>query len=262
MTGLPLNVRLPLAHLDLMRQSGVEPPSLILISPSVGPCALYAWVWERASDTSGRTGYFNYANWIELPAGLNKRLARAMPGRRLPAKVPEVNPASLLNFFLRGATAISAYLTELSALAGTTFVDAIPVVHVEQSGEQMVSLYRGFLFTRSAIDESARAAFLWRLCSNLFLLLQPNAAKHPLEGLRPNELECIKWAVAGKTLDDIAKITGFNYRTVRFYIDSARERYGYATNTQLYVRVALDFNLEPLGALQANGCPLTELRSG
>lgn len=64
--------------------------------------------------------------------------------------------------------------------------------------------------------------------------------------LKPMEIECIRWAVAGKSLQDIADILGISYRSVRYQIDQARERYGYATNLQTYVRAAVDYGLDPM----------------
>ncbi|WP_316978447.1 helix-turn-helix transcriptional regulator [Shumkonia mesophila] len=64
--------------------------------------------------------------------------------------------------------------------------------------------------------------------------------------LRPQEIECIRWAVAGKSIQDIADITGLSYRSVRYQIDQARERYGYTSNLQTYVRASVDYGLDPL----------------
>ncbi len=64
--------------------------------------------------------------------------------------------------------------------------------------------------------------------------------------LRPQEIECIRWAVAGKSIQDIADITGLSYRSVRYQIDQARERYGYTSNLQAYVRASVDYGLDPL----------------
>lgn len=64
--------------------------------------------------------------------------------------------------------------------------------------------------------------------------------------LRPQEVECIRWAVAGKSIQDIADITGLSYRSVRYQIDQARERYGYASNLQTYIRASVDYGLDPL----------------
>ena len=66
--------------------------------------------------------------------------------------------------------------------------------------------------------------------------------------LKPRELEVIRWAAAGKTLEDIAVITGLAYRTVRYHLEQARKRYGYATTQQTIVRAALDYQLDPMGA--------------
>ncbi len=64
--------------------------------------------------------------------------------------------------------------------------------------------------------------------------------------LRPQEIECIRWAIAGKSIQDIADITGLSYRSVRYQIDQARERYGYTSNLQTYVRASVDYGLDPL----------------
>ena len=44
----------------------------------------------------------------------------------------------------------------------------------------------------------------------------------------------------------IADILGISYRSVRYQIDQARERYGYASNLQTYVRAAVDYGLDPM----------------
>ena len=60
------------------------------------------------------------------------------------------------------------------------------------------------------------------------------------------ELECVRWAIAGKTLEDIAVITGMNYRTVRYHLDNLRDRYGFSSRLQMLVRVAQEYNLDPM----------------
>lgn len=78
--------------------------------------------------------------------------------------------------------------------------------------------------------------------------------------LKPMEIECIRWAVAGKSLQDIADILGVSYRSVRYQIDQARERYGYATNLQTYVRAAVDYGLDPIlpPGMEPGGTPARE----
>ena len=59
--------------------------------------------------------------------------------------------------------------------------------------------------------------------------------------------EVLRWAAAGKTLQDIAVITGLSYRMVRYHMDNARNSYGFATTQQTIVRAALDYGFDPLG---------------
>lgn len=66
--------------------------------------------------------------------------------------------------------------------------------------------------------------------------------------LRRKQLECVKWAVAGKTIEDIAELTGLHRNTVRYHMEQARKRYGYATIRQTLVRAAVDYGLDPMGA--------------
>lgn len=61
------------------------------------------------------------------------------------------------------------------------------------------------------------------------------------------QLECIKWAVAGKTNQDIAVLTGLTSSTVRYHMEQARMRYGYSTIRQTLVRAAIDYSLDPIG---------------
>ena len=65
--------------------------------------------------------------------------------------------------------------------------------------------------------------------------------------LGATQIECIEWAVAGKTVEDISKITGLSVHTVRYHMEQAKIRYGYATIQQTLVRAARDYNLDPLG---------------
>lgn len=88
--------------------------------------------------------------------------------------------------------------------------------------------------------------FYHELCRN-----RANAllADDPAEAvvLGATQLECIKWAVAGKTIEDISVLTGLHYRTVRYHMEQARKRYGYATMRQTLARAACDYGLDPMG---------------
>lgn len=75
--------------------------------------------------------------------------------------------------------------------------------------------------------------------------------EEPVAALRPREIECVRWAVTGKTLAEVADVMGLSYRTVRFHLDSARSRYGFSTNQQLFVQAAKDYGLDPDGECDA-----------
>lgn len=65
--------------------------------------------------------------------------------------------------------------------------------------------------------------------------------------LSGRQLECLQWLVAGKSLQEIASITGMSYANVRYHLDRAKHENGYATMQQLMVHAALAYNLSPLG---------------
>jgi DNA-binding CsgD family transcriptional regulator len=61
------------------------------------------------------------------------------------------------------------------------------------------------------------------------------------------EVECMRWLAAGKTVSEVAEITNMTYSNVRYHIEKARTKYGYATRQQTVVRAALDYSLDPMG---------------
>ena len=63
--------------------------------------------------------------------------------------------------------------------------------------------------------------------------------------LTQKEWRVATWAIAGKTLEEISIITSIPARTVRHYLYSVRDRYGYATVQQMLIRVAKDYNIDP-----------------
>ncbi|GAB6052186.1 hypothetical protein JCM17960_10060 [Magnetospira thiophila] len=60
------------------------------------------------------------------------------------------------------------------------------------------------------------------------------------------ELECLRWMAAGKTLQEISIITGMSYGNVRYHLNKARDRSGYATMQQLLVHAAHEYRIHPL----------------
>lgn len=66
--------------------------------------------------------------------------------------------------------------------------------------------------------------------------------------LNPKQFDCLRWAAAGKGYEDIGDIMGISERTVRYHLDNARERYGFATITQTIVQAAKDHDFDPVDA--------------
>ncbi|MDX9860180.1 MAG: helix-turn-helix transcriptional regulator [Rhodospirillales bacterium] len=77
------------------------------------------------------------------------------------------------------------------------------------------------------------------------VLWESGQRQEPAVALKPRELECIRWAVTGRTLSEVAAVMGLSYRTVRFHLDAARARCGFSTNQQLFVQAAKDYGLDP-----------------
>lgn len=113
------------------------------------------------------------------------------------------------------------------------------------------TVYMG-LFTQRrpcARDMLAGAALVYFYHELCRMRSRAPVADTPAEAvvLGATQLECIKWAVAGKTIEDISVLTGLHYRTVRYHMEQARKRYGYATMRQTLARAACDYDLDPMG---------------
>lgn len=65
-------------------------------------------------------------------------------------------------------------------------------------------------------------------------------AKEPGISLAPKEKAVLHWAAHGKTHQEIADKTGLRRGEVRYYLEKARKRYGFATNIQTIVQAAKD----------------------
>ncbi len=75
----------------------------------------------------------------------------------------------------------------------------------------------------------------------------PGSSGGPRMELSERELDCLRWLVAGKTLQDIADIMDMSYANVRYHLDKAKTRHGYATVQQLMVHAAVEYSLSPHG---------------
>lgn len=59
----------------------------------------------------------------------------------------------------------------------------------------------------------------------IYRMVERSTGKEPqIPRLGNREIECLKWASAGKTFEDIAVILGLSSRTVKFYLDTARHK--------------------------------------
>jgi len=74
----------------------------------------------------------------------------------------------------------------------------------------------------------------------------PDAAERV--DLTPRQVECLRWAAAGKAYEDIATILGISERGVRYHLNKAREAFGFATITQTIVQAARQYGLDPTDA--------------
>lgn len=66
--------------------------------------------------------------------------------------------------------------------------------------------------------------------------------------LSSRQIECLRWAAAGKSYSDISEIVGIRERTVRYHLVEARERYGFSTIIQAIVQAAKEFDFDPMDA--------------
>lgn len=71
--------------------------------------------------------------------------------------------------------------------------------------------------------------------------------------LTERELGCLQWMVAGKTLREVAMITGMSFSNVRYHVERAKERAGFATTQQLIAHAAIEYRLSALGPGGAGG---------
>lgn len=101
---------------------------------------------------------------------------------------------------------------------------------------------------RDNLDDVRFLAFLYAtLHAGQWLEAEDDQDK-PEPALTPKQMECLRWAAAGKGYHDIAEILGISERTVRFHLNGARDQYGFATITQTIVQAAKAFDLDPLDA--------------
>ncbi|AKS41981.1 helix-turn-helix transcriptional regulator [Wenzhouxiangella marina] len=65
--------------------------------------------------------------------------------------------------------------------------------------------------------------------------------------LSERQLECLQWIVAGKSLEDTARIIGMSYSNVRYHLERAKEQTGLHSLQQLVAFAAVEYGLSPFG---------------
>jgi DNA-binding CsgD family transcriptional regulator len=73
-------------------------------------------------------------------------------------------------------------------------------------------------------------------------ILRTESVKEEEIHLSPREIECLKWVARGKTVSETATILSLSDRTVRFYLDIARNKLN-ATNVTHAVAKALNMSI-------------------
>lgn len=84
-------------------------------------------------------------------------------------------------------------------------------------------------------DAAIAAVSVAYLNSRLATTVHPTSLRRP--GLTDREAFCLRWLAAGKTMHDIALLSGLTYHTIRFHIDNARAKLN-AKNSREAVAIA------------------------
>lgn len=94
--------------------------------------------------------------------------------------------------------------------------------------------------------------------ASAYLAKQPTRQDEPISAdrttgfptgkeLNQRQLECLQWLVAGKSLEEVAQITGINYDNIRYHLNRAKKQTGLASLQQLLVYAAVEHGLSPMG---------------
>lgn len=103
-----------------------------------------------------------------------------------------------------------------------------------------------FDFYRDALDDIRFLAHTYCTLDTGDGTLRSGADRHV--ELSHEQLDCLRWAAAGKSYDDISAILGVTERAVRYHLNGARKQYGFATVIQTIVQSAKDHDFDPMDA--------------
>jgi len=91
------------------------------------------------------------------------------------------------------------------------------------------------------------------LLTTTFLALKPWGAGNENETeLNQRQLDCLKWLVAGKSIQKTAQLSHMSYSNVRYHLERAKEQVGLSSLHQLIAYAAVKYRLSPYGPEEAS----------
>ena len=178
-----------------------------------------------------------------LAQGRGEVLARLDPSVQLWVARQDEFPA-------RDARTCTEFLQLPAAFGLAPWRTRVPVPYRGESRGFSIGVASDIPFERlqDGIEDVRFLAFLYATLYAGQWLDVEDEPDEPEPTLTPKQMECLRWAAAGKGYHDIAEILGISERTVRFHLNGARDLYGFATITQTIVQAAKSFDLDPLDA--------------
>jgi LuxR family quorum sensing-dependent transcriptional regulator len=197
--------------------------------------------WVKSADMSANRFYFNdwpaawAATYAELTKVENDPVVTEVERRMRPFLVSEIRRDPLaLRFSPRIFAAYDAF--------GWRDVFAVPI-HGPSGYCGLVALATRRQLDlggpqRSALELMSTA--LHRRCREA---LDIGQAQPPIAALTPRQRECLRWASAGKTDDEIGAIVGIRAATAHFHIEEAKRRLQAGTRAAAIAKAILSGQL-------------------
>ncbi len=101
-------------------------------------------------------------------------------------------------------------------------------IHTIKGHAGLVSIATKAALTKEALNAMT---FMSLVVHNVLSAMQQSDPAE-LAAFTPREIECLRWAAAGKTDDEIAQILGLSVKTVYYHIDGAKRRINASSRTQ------------------------------
>jgi LuxR family quorum sensing-dependent transcriptional regulator len=118
--------------------------------------------------------------------------------------------------WVRELGVIDGYAVPIHLPGGDVGLCVSVATHIIDDSEERLALHLASLYAHHR-------------CQALGGLTEASSVKAPLS---PRELECLKWALDGKSDTDIGKILGISHTTVHFHVERVKKKLGVRTRTQ------------------------------